>query len=104
MSSNGNDKHNPISDLSPERAALMRRIASAAGRKGANLRASRPDYDPKEATKPASAGYWAKLEDEVDPDGKLSPDERRTKAKRRWKARMDDAKLQADRKRLRRTR
>lgn len=44
--------------------------------------------DPREATKPARAGFMAKFEREVDPDETLSPTERAVRAKRLMKAHM----------------
>jgi hypothetical protein len=44
--------------------------------------------DSVEATAPARAGFLAKFEVEVDPDGQLAPDERARRAKRALRAHM----------------
>jgi hypothetical protein len=62
-------------------------------RLAAHARAAAPTYDGAAATAPATAGYWAKLEAEVDPAGQLAPAARRTKARRLWQSRMDAGKL-----------
>ena len=80
-------------ELSPQRKALKQRIASLAGRVGATARTLQPGYDPKEAVRPATEGYWLKLDSEVDPRHELPADERRAKAKRLWRMKMEQAKL-----------
>jgi hypothetical protein len=44
--------------------------------------------DTKKATQPAHAGFFAKFEREVDPDGVLAPDERALRADRLMRAHM----------------
>jgi hypothetical protein len=45
-------------------------------------------HDPKEATKPALAGFHAKFERQADPQGVLAPDERARRAARLMQAHM----------------
>jgi hypothetical protein len=73
-------------DLTPATRAMRARL-------GALSRISAPDYDPHAATAPATAGFWAKLEAEVDPTGALPAGARRAKAKARWQANMLRGKL-----------
>lgn len=72
--------------LTPQQRALRARIA-------ANSRVAKPDYDPREATRPATRARWQRYEAQVDPEGKLSPEARRKKAVALWQADMDRAKL-----------
>jgi hypothetical protein len=73
-------------DLTPTTRSLRARLAALS-------RISAPDYDPVAATAPATAGFWAKLEAEVDPAAALPPAARRAKAKSRWQANMLRGKL-----------
>lgn len=57
---------------------------SLAGRIGAH--ALHAKYDPRETTRAARAAFLDKFEREADPDGTLSPDERRRRAKHLRKA------------------
>lgn len=67
-------------DLTPAERAQRARIA--AHEKWAQA------PDPSEATRPAREAYLARFEAEVDPDGKLSPAERRRRAEHARKAHM----------------
>lgn len=75
-------------ELSPERRALLQRIASISGKIGSHKRCSQPGYNGKEATAKAQAAFWAKLMAEVDPDEQMAPDERMVAAKHLWKSKM----------------
>jgi hypothetical protein len=57
-------------------------------------RSAAPGYDGKAATQEARLGYWRKLEAEVDPEGRLPPEERRRKATALFQARMARGKLE----------
>lgn len=72
--------------LDPASRALRARIA-------ATDRATQPGYDGAAATAPATAGYWAKYEDRVDPGHVLDPAERRRRAKAKWQTDMQRGKL-----------
>lgn len=80
-------------ELTPKQKALRQRIAVMSGRIGGVSRTLRPGYDGREATKPATEAYWARLEAEVDPDGVMSADKRRREAKKLWRLRMEQAQL-----------
>lgn len=58
----------------------------AVGRIGGLSKSAR--HDPVEGTAAARAGFLAKFETQVDPAGKLSPDERRRRAQAALKAHM----------------
>ena len=72
--------------LTPAQRSLRARIA-------ANARIASPTYDPREATRAATAAKWERYYDEVDPTRSLTPDQRNTKAKAAWRRDMDRAKL-----------
>ena len=59
---------------------------SRRGRIGAHVTHSR--HDPRELTAPAREAFLSKFEREVDPDGLLSPEERRRRAEHARKAHM----------------
>lgn len=59
---------------------------AAAGRIGGLVTASR--YDVRELTKPATKGFLAKFEREVDPDCRLSAEERARRAHAALRAHM----------------
>lgn len=56
------------------------------GRIGAHVTHSR--HDPRDLTAPAREAFLLRFEQEVDPDGVLSPDERRRRAEHARKAHM----------------
>lgn len=62
---------------------------SLIGRAGANIRWSRtPERERSAATAPARNAFLARFEKQVDPDGKLPPDERARLAESALKAHM----------------
>lgn len=63
------------------------------------IRTTQPDYDPTEATKPARDAAWEYWRRLVDPEGRLSEDERNKRAARRRKAAMLQGKIEAKKKR-----
>jgi hypothetical protein len=80
-------------ELSPERAALLQRIASLSGRVGAARRQAQPGYSGQEATAAARGAYWQRLLDEADPEGRMSSEEREAHARALWRQRMAEGQL-----------
>jgi hypothetical protein len=66
-------------DIDPDEMARRGRI-------GAHITHSR--YDPRELTAPAREAFLSKFEQEVDPEGVLSSEERRRRAEHARKAHM----------------
>lgn len=88
-------------EMSPKQRALRQRIASVSGKLGAARRQSKPDYDPREATAKARSARWAKLLAAVDPDAKMTEEEREEKAGKLWRSQMLEGQLKRAQKELR---
>lgn len=56
--------------------------------------------DPEAGTRQARAGFLAKFEREVDPDGRLSDEERQTRARRLMRSHMIELARRSKRKRI----
>lgn len=63
------------------------RFDSARGRAAALSRWAHED-DPTEAMRPAAVGFLRRFEKQVDPDNRLTPDEREKRARRLMRAHM----------------
>jgi hypothetical protein len=79
--------------MTPEQRAL--RARAAAHTSWANT------ADPRKRTAPARKGFMARFEREVDPDGKLSQEERQRRAESAMKAHMAKLALKSSRARTR---
>ena len=65
----------------------------ARARRAAHLRCSQPGYNGRAATAAATAARQAKLEQQVDPDGQLTPEARRAAARHLRQAQLLGGKL-----------
>lgn len=69
------------------------RIAAAAGRKGGLRNVVK--HGPAGVAAPARAGFLRRFEQQVDPEGRLSPEERATRARYAMKAHMAELNLRS---------